>query len=287
MRQNDPFEDLMRSLEETLQRGGAPPGRGGSTGPGGSGDGDDPLPPDDRPIVAEPRRRSWGWLIWVAVLGVVFLGSRIISFLATWTWFSSVGYEQVFWTRLWTMAALFVGGAIVFLAIYLINLIIARAHTPFGLSESPLVQIAQSVGFRVVPSLVWIGVALSLLMGLVAMGQWEQVLRYINQVPFASTEPLFDRNVGFFVFTLPVWEFVRGWLMVALGASFAVVLLVSGLLWNGLASSRRAVIHLAVLATLMLLLSAWQYQMHAWNLVYSQRGAFFGAGYADARAELP
>jgi uncharacterized membrane protein (UPF0182 family) len=284
MRNNDPFEDLMRSLEETLQRNNPLPQR---TNPTGSGQGGEGVPPDDRPIDQPPQRRSWGWIIWVVLLAIIFLGSRIVSFLANWTWYESVGFEAVFWTRIWATLALFAGVAVIFLAIYLINLILARQMSPWGLAESPLLQLAQGFGLRVMPTLVWAGVALAAFLGLVASSQWEGFLRFLNQVPFEWRDPLFDRNVAFYVFTLPVWESVRGWLMVALSASFVAVLLVSGVVWNGPASSKRGMVHLAILGALMLGLMAWQYQIHALNLTMRQSGQFFGAGYADVRAELP
>ena len=64
--------------------------------------------------------------------------------------------------------------------------------------------------------------------------------------------------------------------------------LVSGIGWRGWDTcGPRVLLHLGILGSLILLLIAWQYRLDALQLVYSARGAVFGAGYTDVRAQLP
>ena len=275
MRSKDPFEDLLRSLEENLSRGSV-------------GGGEQPPPPaSQRPFTPAPppNYRRWAWI--TAVMLLVFAATRTLGTLANWTWMSSVGYLSVFWTRFGAMALLFMGALLLFFAIYFINVVIARQLSPGGLTSSPLQEVLAAFGLRVMPVLLLLGIGGGVILAMVAMGQWEHVLLYLNQKPFNVTDPIFNREVGFFVFTLPVWEAVRGWLIVALGFTFAAALVIHGVLWRGPAESRRGYLHLGILAALIMLLLAWQYQLSALNLVYSQRGAVFGAGFADANASLP
>lgn len=274
MRNKDPFDDLLRSLEENLSRGSV-------------GGGEQPPPSSQRPYTpaSPPNYRRWLWI--AIVLLVLFAATRALGTIANWTWMSSVGYISVFWTRFGAMAALFFGAVLVFAAIYLINIIIARQLSPVGLTNSPLQEILAAFGLRIMPAILLLGIAAAVILGLVAMGQWEQVLLYLNQKPFNLTDPIFDREIGFFIFTLPIWEAVRSWLLVALGFTFAAVLVITGVLWRGWNESRRGLIHLGILGGLIMLLFAWQYQLSAFNLVFSQRGAVFGAGFTDVRATLP
>lgn len=270
MRNPDPFDDLMRSLEETLRRGGDEPPSGERPA---------------RPVLQPPNWRRW---LWIAIpLLIVFFGARLLGTVVNWTWMESVGYGSVFWTRLGVMWGLFVAGTLLFYMIFALNVIVARWLAPFGLTDSPVQQVMQAFGVRVTPVVMVAGAVIALFLGLIALAQWENVLLYLYQTPFGTADPAFGLDAGFYVFTLPIWQAVRGWLLVTLAISFVAVLLVSGVLWQGWSRAGRVVIHLAVLAALMLLLAAWQYLMASYGLVYSERGTIFGAAYTDMRAVYP
>ena len=64
-------------------------------------------------------------------------------------------------------------------------------------------------------------VVLSIIFGSIFAARWELFLRFSNAVPFGTTDPLFGRDVSFYVFTLPIYSFVQGWL---LGATVMVML---------------------------------------------------------------
>ena len=101
------------------------------------------------------------------------------------------------------------------------------------------------------------------------------------------SDPIFDRDVSFFLFTLPIWQFLRGWLMTMLVITLIATGLASGIGWRGWGAPAAVRAHLSVLGALILLLIAWQYRLDALELVYSRRGAVFGAGYTDVNAQLP
>ncbi len=274
MRRNDPFEELMRSLEETLRRGGE----------------EEPPTGESRPVrtqAPEPPRIARGWLWLIGILLLLYLLSRGVGTVAQWTWMESVGFSAVFWTRLGVMAALFVGGALLFYLIFAVNVIVARQLAPFGLNDTPVQEVMRAFGMRVTPVVMLAGAAVALFMGMIALAQWENVLLFLNQGPFDIADPVFGRDVGFYVFTLPIWSAVRAWLLLALAVSFVAVLIVSGILWQGWRQSGRVVVHLALLGALMLLLAAWQYRIASYELLFNERGAFFGASFSDIRALLP
>ncbi|MFC1945240.1 UPF0182 family protein, partial [Chloroflexota bacterium] len=66
----------------------------------------------------------------------------------------------------------------------------------------------------------------SLIFGLAAQGAWHTILRYGSSQPFGVTDPVFGREVSFYVFDLPFWGFVRGWLLGALIVTAIACLLI-------------------------------------------------------------
>jgi len=132
---------------------------------------------------------------------------------------------------------------------------------------------------------------LSLIFGLIAQGNWEVVLRFFNGQPFGVTDPVFYNEVGFYVFSLPFWHFLRGWLLgaliITLLGSAGVYLLGYTLQRLRFDFARPVLAHVGGLVMAILGLFAWGYWLGIWELVFSERGVIFGASYADMHAKLP
>ena len=58
-----------------------------------------------------------------------------------------------------------------------------------------------------------VSAALALFVGWVGTGRWELVLQAMNPTPFGVRDPLFDQEVAFYVFQLPLWNSLYGWLI--------------------------------------------------------------------------
>jgi len=116
-------------------------------------------------------------------------------------------------------------------------------------------------------------------------------LKALNPTPFGIRDPLFDQDVAFY----PFWSSLYGWLMgvlVCLGSRrHRRVFLHPGrgiqVSRGGVSMSRRARGHLLVLAALLLLLKAAGYRLAMFDLLFSERGVAFGAGWLAARSERP
>jgi len=271
MRNTDPFSDLIRSIEENLQRDGGwvPP--------------EQPEQPRRVPQ-GRPPRRLWWLLVPVLIFMLFNIG---VGFLTDSAWYSSLGYQSVFLTRLSASAGLFVGVTLLAWLFITLNVLLARRLEPYGLVNTPPEQIAAAFGVRVPVVLIAAAGGFAVLMGLGIAGDWQQVLLYWNQAAFGRVDPLFGLDVSFFVFTLPIWEMLRVALLWLLVATIAAVAVTAGVGWRGWNVRRSVRIHLAVLGALLLLLVAWHYRVQAFELVYSQRGAVYGAGYTDVHAQLP
>ncbi len=268
MRNPDPFSDLIRSIEENLQRD------GGWT------------PPDQESGLPPQRSPRWLWLLLIPFL-LIFLFNVGLGFLTDLAWFESLGYESVLITRVVASLGLFVFGIIAAWLFIAVNIWIARRLEPHGLAGTPPEQIAQAFGLRLTSVLLIAAAVVAFFLALGIASSWQDLLVFLNQVPFNVQDPLFKLDVSFFMFTLPVWELFRGWFVTVILFALVAVAIASGIGWRGWTVRRAILLHMAVLAGLILVLMALQYRIEAYNLVYSSRGAVFGAGYTDVNAQLP
>jgi len=278
MRNDDPFADLIRSLEENLERNASAqqpqPASGG-------------IPPTGRSGVELPQfnGRRFLWIL-LPVLILLFFG-RFLSFYTDWFWYDSLGYTPIFFTRLWSSSGLFLVAALTFWIFLAINIVIARRIEPRGFAGTVIEPIAAALRLRITAIILFFGALVALMFGASASGTWQTVLLYLNQANFNLADPVFNRDVSFFVFTLPFWQGLRTWLFVAGLLTTIATAAVYGLGWRSWEIRTPALAHLCILGAFLLLLIAWQYRLDAYQLVYSERGAATGAGYTDVNAQLP
>lgn len=231
-------------------------------------------------------------LILIVVLVLLFVLFMLASgFYTDLLWFQSLGLSSVFWTAIKAKVGVFLVFSLLFLAFFLVNLLIARKLSGWGGFFLPDQRYYVTSGMVNV-ILVVVALVLSLINGLGATSQWDAVLRYLNQRSFDVLDPIFSQDVAFYVFTLPVYRFLRGWLMevliFTLLGSAAMYLLLQLASWKEfrLWLTRKASLHLAVLGALLLLVVAWGYRLSAFELLYSSQGVAFGASYTDVHARL-
>jgi uncharacterized protein len=215
------------------------------------------------------------------------------SFYTDWLWFSSLGHEAVLWKIVSTRAILFVLGAAIFLTLAALNLGAAIRST--GRIRPWAGKIPPDLYWTARKLLVWIGIGVVLLIGFAMAstpaGQWETILRFMNRVPFGTSDPIFGRDYSFYVFTLPALEFIRSWLTGAVVSIIAVVAafyyLSSQLRGERFDFTGSIKTHVAVLAVFLFVLIAAGHWLDRYALLYSQTGAVYGIGYTDAMVTLP
>ncbi|MGH9372991.1 MAG: UPF0182 family protein, partial [Vicinamibacterales bacterium] len=146
-----------------------------------------------------------------------------------------------------------------------------------------------------VKPLVMLAAALvALLAGLYGGSHWEEWLYFIHATPFGQVDPILSRDIGFYVFTLPLLELVYGLFFLTLLLSFAVSVgayVLGGEVGfdalRGIHASRGAVRHLAVLAAAFLLVLAFGAWLSIPQLLTTASGEVAGASYADVHARMP
>ena len=140
-----------------------------------------------------------------------------------------------------------------------------------------------------------VGVAalLALLVGSSATSQWQSWLLYNHSTAFGQVDPLYHRDLSFYIFKLPFLTFLVSWgflaLTVTVLASLAFHYFNGGIhvQTQGPRVGPKVKAHLSFLLALMALLKAVGYYLQRFHLVTSSRGYVEGAGYTDVHAVLP
>jgi uncharacterized membrane protein (UPF0182 family) len=260
---------------------------------------DDDFGPPPPPFRIRRRRPDFsvlgGYNRWI-ILGVILILTFITldtlkSIYVDLLWFDGAGYESVYMKGLTTRVLLFFGGALIFAAFFGASTFIAaqpvlRTPAP-GLVEAE----AQALRRLYLLALIAGTVFFAIIFGTIAAGRWDMVLRYLNSESFGVADPQFGRDVGFYVFTMPVMRFALGWL---LGMTILSTLVAAGLylyryliLGIDFAYARRIKAHLCLLLALIVLLFIFRYWLNRFDLNFSDAGVVFGAAYTDIHARLP
>ena len=122
--------------------------------------------------------------------------------------------------------------------------------------------------------------------------RWEEVLLFTNSVNVGTIDPVLGKDIGFYLFNLPFWEILKGFCRFALVAAAvlsAVVYYVRGgitLTERGAAIDEKVRHHLALLLGLFGCVIAAGFYLDSFNLLFSNNGSFYGAGYADVNSRL-
>jgi uncharacterized protein len=233
----------------------------------------------------------------LVVFVLLNVAGQVLPLYTDYLWFQEVKLVSVFTTVLSLKLILgFAGGLLVALFIYLNVRLAARPTTgdvlaeledPLGLPSRLVIEPLMRK-FLLPGSLV-----LGFLAALQAAAQWETVIRFLNAQPFNTTDPLFGRDISFYVFRLPFLQTLYSWAMLLLGATLLVVL-ATYVLHRGVqitprgpAAAARARAHLLTLGAILLVVKAGGYYLDTFDLLISPRGIVSGAGFSDIFAVLP
>jgi uncharacterized protein len=264
-------------------------------------------------ISGRRRRRPWrgvmiGLIIAAALvaIGLILLGLTG-DFLVDWLWFSAVGYLSVFWTTVVAEAMVFVAVFLATAAVLWVNgSIAARAARSQATQLSAdfewkragtatLPDVLKLLRHRLPWPLVIAGGAglLALLSAWGEVRNWGVFLRFLDQVPYGANDPVYNKDIGFYLFSLPAYVVIKNWMLIALflSALFAAAIYwVHGdIEWSAVrrSMSPAAIAHGSVLLGCFFAVKAWSYALDRYLLLYGDNGVVVGAGYTDVHVELP
>jgi uncharacterized membrane protein (UPF0182 family) len=235
-----------------------------------------------RPFVLRPRGRA---TVVVVVLGLPLLAAYgAARILPGALWFEELGQTQVLRGVIAAKVELYL------LVVGTVALFIG-ANLRLALRQARVIRTSAGVLVLTAASLVTGSMFAS-----AAQGQWQTFLLWRHRQPFGVTDPIHDKDVGYFVFSLPFELWVSGillWLIAV--AAFLVAMVYRARRAIGFRPARAtfaAQLHLAALAAAFLLVVAWRFHLAQYTLELGQasphsRQTFSGAGYVDVLVRLP
>lgn len=231
------------------------------------------------------------------VLLVAFIVFTNVVWLSTdWYWFREIGYLAVFRAELLIKLGLFLGAGAVGFALVYANLRVAQR----GLVPDPVVlRLSPNAPHLDVTALIRklampAALAVAFLTAVAAAPNWLELIAFANRNPFGITDPIFQRDIGFYVFTLPVVSTALGLLLTLVVISILLLVPVYWLRGDIVLAPRHVRVepsaqwHLGILLAAYFLLTA----LHIWfvripGLLHSSTGPLVGASYTDLTATLP
>ena len=229
------------------------------------------------------------WILIIALTAFLFIFSSLSEFFTDLLWFQARDLTRVFWVSVlpgWILFALafivsfFLVGGNWWLARYLVH------REPVFFDEPVL-------NWPIVGRGIVVGAGfVALLLGAGASSMWDDALLFWYRTLFGATDPIFQRDIGFYVFQLPIYRFLQGWLVAVL--LFALAGTAGLYALARLPQLRHRIysvpsymrIHLTGLGVALALVWSLGYWLDRFELLYSRRGVVFGASYTDIHGEL-
>lgn len=235
-------------------------------------------------------------IVLMTILLVIVVLLISTNFVINIQWFKEVGYLNVFFTKMVAICKLFIPIFIVYFAVIAIYLFTLKGSIRNLVGEFKFKSIRKYF--------ILLNLGISLLgAGGTAITQWYKILQFTNSVPFGEVDPIFNKDISFYVFKLPLIQSIFS----AAISLIVILALVTVVIYLGLGFKDRlyknqdnvininskadgirkfAGKQLAVLASVLSLLIAGGYLLKSYTLVYSTRGVAYGASYTDVKITL-
>lgn len=238
------------------------------------------------------------WII-AAIILIYFAIGNLSGFYTDYEWFRINGGLKLFWILFFSKFNVGFFFTVLFVILFFLNFLLIRILGGKGriftnnildrlklpVLGSPRKALLLILGIGVV--------AVGILMGSAASVYWKEYLMFTHSVPFTGypADPVFAKNISFYIFSLPFYRFIYGWLM----SSVIIITLFSvffhfingGIsIGNGIEFSLFSRAHISSLLGLIVLINGIGYRLSAYALLFRDSGKFFGAGYTSVHANL-
>ena len=241
-------------------------------------------------------------LVLILLLFVFFIDA-IVEFVINVKWFREVGYLSVYFTKIVATLKLMIP---IFLICFIGIMLYYKSLRKNFIKNKNIIEINAKTKRKESIIFFSFNTVLSFLISYItASTYWYRILQFSNSVNFNIKDPIFNKDVSFYMFKLPLIQSLFAAMMV-----FLIVLLVLTFVAY-IAMNTKDKIHnidlknpfskmksmksnitsyvgkqLAILSSLFLIMIGIFYILKAYYLVYSPRGVAFGASFTDARVSL-
>lgn len=231
---------------------------------------------------------------------IVFLAlTRLLSVYISALWFGSLGYSSVYWyvfkAKLVLFAIFTVLTALLLSATFLL---FQRLFGAQAFESRTIVLNNQPVQFSPAKFIRPLGWGVSILVGLIYGFQlkddWRQFALYWHQPATSVHDPIFGKSLGFYLFSLPLYDALSGWL-----AGVTFIILVAALAYSLLGlpqtvlkpsvrwSSGAAFRAVCCALALFLLVMSWRTYLSRFPFLWEDHATFTGVTYTEANYTLP
>jgi uncharacterized membrane protein (UPF0182 family) len=256
------------------------------------------------PHTPTPRHRGRLFLILAVIAAIIFGGRTALSYYVDLLWFGSLGYGDVFWKTQSLQWGIFIAFTVAtFLILYGSFLALKRAHLPDLPSGHTIYIGGQPFKLPVEPVLRLIALGVSLVIaaatGASMMVEWPTIAlfwyapRYAPGVTGSVIDPIFGKPLNFFLFSLPAWQLIAGWLLTlavitCLLAVFFILItggtrVLAGRLSRSVTLPWRG---LSITFAFLLLILAVRVYISRFELLLDDHTIFGGVTYTDAHITL-
>lgn len=260
--------------------------------------------------LTKPSRRSplsrWDFVLLAGTFLVVVF--KLVDWTAELLWLRALGYEEVFWRIRLAKVAMF---ATAFMPVFVyvrLNLVVLarfadlrsllRGGSQPGMSQSwpdhSGTGVAQPKTHQLTPLLILASTTTAAIFGFTFYGEWDRFLRLVWAQDSGMSDPIYLRDIGFYLFVLPFLELVQNSLvLLTLGGTLLLGLAyfrMGGLRFGArghVATDPKALRHLIANTVLLLTAWTWGFYLDRFGLLTQSAGAVFGAGYTDVHIVLP
>lgn len=249
--------------------------------------------------VGPRKRRRWRIALIIAAVVLLFSFSRIVSVYLSALWFGSLGYSSIYWYVFKTKAALLIGFTVLTaLLLSAVFLLFQRLFGAYAFENRTIILNNQPFQFspaKFIRPLGWIVAAsVGLIYGFQLKDHWREFALYWQQPATALYDPIFGKPLGFYLFSLPLYNSLSSWLMgitfIILVAAVAYSLLglpqtvlKPSVRWSSGAAFRAVCCALA----LFLLVLSWRTYLSRFPFLWRDHQTFSGVTYTDANYTLP
>jgi len=236
-------------------------------------------------------------IILLVILVATPLLTSLLNLYIDWLFFTETGYTDVFTKTLTTQIAAGIFFGLLFLGVAAANVVLARrldfprpdlyniSGTPITINLAPLRTLQRVVTFVIL-------FVVTVMMGKWGASLWTEALLFTNTLAVGQQDPVFGKDIGFYLFEFPLLESLKQFVDFTLMLS-AMLAGVVYFLGGGIVVNQRQVMldprvkrHLGILIGLLIMNMGPGFYLEGLKMLYAEHGVIFGASYTDIHAKL-
>ncbi|MDD3705415.1 MAG: UPF0182 family protein [Clostridiaceae bacterium] len=245
-------------------------------------------------------------ILLAVILLIIAFFNNIAEYLINYQWFAELGYEEVFFKKLFTQIQFFVPALVILFFLFYLYLNSINAHS-IKHSGVILSNVEKKVRTRI---FIFVSIGLSFVFSLLfVLDIWYDFLIFINRTSFDLVDPIYGKDIGYFIFSLPFLNKMYSFSLVIVLVFAAITMAFNAYNYftlkapegefnmntrpvgnskdmyrNILGSAPK---QLMFIGGLFFLLLAFGFYLRTFDLLYSSRGVAYGASYTDVNITLP